>query len=114
MSVEEKVNAGYQVAPNYEELKERAEQVFEHIPQRESKKKINKQFIFDELDEDASQGSFKQKEMAKDKIAQDQDQEPAKDGEVYDYELIQETNEFGFIFTKQKDGEGLEVIKSQS
>ena len=34
--------------------------------------------------------------------------------EESDVEVIQETNQFGFLFTKEKDGSGCQIIKSQS
>ena len=114
MSVEEKLDAGYEVAPDYGELKRVADQAFKDIPKREPQQKIKKDFIIDELNEDASQGNFKADEIAKDQIAEDQEQAPAKLEDASDYELLEEMNQFGFTFRKEKDGKGMEIIKSQS
>ena len=48
MSVEEMASAGFQVAPDYEELKRRTTKIFEHIPQRRSKRLIKEQLIINE------------------------------------------------------------------
>ena len=52
-----------------------------------------KQLIIDELQEDASQGSFKEKEIARDKIEENQEHAPVEKGEESDYELLEEINQ---------------------
>ena len=106
--------AGYQVAPDYDKLKENAINAFVHIPKRNSIRMLHNQEILNELYENASQTSSKLNKIARDLIDQDQEQADIKKDEESDVELLEETNQFGFLFTKQKDGSGCQIIKSQS